>query len=90
MSPTCSRDATKSFDGVIEVKSFKDTGPVELTSYEWQTASRIGEGYWLYVVENALTHPKIYTIWNPAKKFREKVKRIAVTDYRYVIEDWET
>jgi len=31
----------ESFGRVIEVKSFRTTGPVEMTSHEWQTASRM-------------------------------------------------
>jgi superfamily II DNA or RNA helicase len=80
----------ESFDRVIEVKSFRDTGPVELTSHEWQTAMRMRALYWLYVVEDATTSPKIYTIENPAEKFRERVKKVQITDYRYIIEDWKT
>jgi superfamily II DNA or RNA helicase len=79
----------ESFDRVIEVKSFKTTGPVELTSHEWQTASRMRDVYWLYVVENALTKPHIHTIQNPVEKFKNRVKKIPITDYRYVIEDWK-
>jgi CRISPR/Cas system-associated exonuclease Cas4 (RecB family) len=80
----------ESFDRVIEVKSFKDTGPVEMTSHEWQTALRMKDMYWLYVVENALTRPKIHTINNPAERFRNKVKKVPITDYKYIIEDWKT
>jgi hypothetical protein len=80
----------ESFDRVIEVKSFSETGSVEMTSHEWETATRMKEAYWLYVVENALTNPKIYPIQNPAEKFRSAVKRIPTIDYRYVIDDWKT
>jgi len=45
--------------------------------------------YWLYVVEDALSEPKIYTIENPAEKFRNTVRKIPITDYRYLIEDWK-
>jgi hypothetical protein len=45
--------------------------------------------YWLYVVENALEQPKIHTIRNPAEKFKNKVKKIPVIDYKYVIEEWK-
>ena len=79
----------ESFDRVIEVKSFRKTGPAELTSHEWATAERMRDYYWLYVVENALEQPKIYTICNPAEKFKNKVKRIPVIDYKYVIEEWK-
>ncbi len=80
----------ESFDRVIEVKAFKTTGPVEMTSHEWQTAARMRGMYWLYVVENALTEPKIYTIQDPTEKFRDRVKRIPVMEYRYIVEDWKT
>jgi superfamily II DNA or RNA helicase len=80
----------ESFDRVIEVKSFKKTGPAELTSTEWATAKKLQEYYWLYCVENALEQPKIYTICNPAEKFKNKVKKVPIIDYRYVIEDWKS
>jgi CRISPR/Cas system-associated exonuclease Cas4 (RecB family) len=80
----------ESFDRVIEVKSFKGTGPVEMTSHEWQTALRMKDMYWLYVVENALTRPNIHTINNPVERFRNKVKKVPITDYKYIIEDWKT
>ena len=78
----------ESFDRVIEVKSFRTTGPVEMTSHEWQTASRMRGMYWLYVVENALTEPKIHTIENPAERLKDRVRKVPITDYRYIIEDW--
>jgi hypothetical protein len=61
-----------------------------MTSHEWQTALRMKEMYWLYVVENALTKPKVHPKQNPAERFRNKVKKIPITDYRYIIEDWKT
>lgn len=79
----------ESFDRVIEVKSFSETGAVELTSHEWETATRMKEVYWLYVVENALKQPKIYTIQNPSEKFKNIVKRIPTIDYRYIIDNWK-
>jgi superfamily II DNA or RNA helicase len=80
----------ESFDRVIEVKSFKGTGPVEMTSHEWQTALRMKDMYWLYIVENALTNPNIHTKSNPAERFKDRVKKVPITDYRYIIEDWKT
>lgn len=56
----------------IEVKAFAETGPVELTPHEWQMANRLGDAYWLYVVENALTRPKLNPIPNPAKNLKPK------------------
>ncbi|MEM2233746.1 MAG: helicase-related protein, partial [Nitrososphaerota archaeon] len=79
----------ESFDRVIEVKAFVTTGPVEMTSHEWETAKRMGEYYWLYVVKNALTKPEVVPIQDPVRKFEQKVRREAVIDYKYVIDDWE-
>ncbi len=79
----------ESFDRFIEVKSFKDSGKVELTSNEWITASRLNDEYWLYVVEDALGDGKIYTIKNPVKRFKDKVRLEPTIDYRYIIEDWK-
>jgi MoxR-like ATPase len=80
----------ESFDRVIEVKSFRATGPVEFTPHEWRTALRMRKTYWLYVVENALTEPKITCIQDPAERFKNKVKIVRIVDYRYVIEEWKT
>jgi len=79
----------ESFDRVIEVKSFKTTGVIELTSNEWIVASRLGDYYWLYVVENALENPRITPIRNPVKVFGDVVVRVPKVEYRYVIENWK-
>ena len=79
----------ESFDRCIEVKSFKKSGPAKLTSHEWGTAERMGDEYWLYVVENAQTEPKITEIQNPFKKFKDTVKTEESIEYRYVIENWK-
>ncbi len=79
----------ESFDRVIEVKSFKTSGAIELTSNEWIVASRLRDYYWLYVVENALDDPKITTIQNPVKVFEDIVVRVPKIEYRYVIENWK-
>jgi len=74
---------------VIEVKAFKGSGALVLTSHEWETVKRIGDLYWLYAVENALDNSKITPIKNPSETLRSKVNKIPVVDYRYVIEDWQ-
>ena len=79
----------ESFDRVIEVKSFKTTGVIELTSNEWIVASRLGDYYWLYVVENALKNPRITLIKNPVKVFRDIAVKVPKIEYRYVIENWK-
>ena len=79
----------ESFDRLIEVKSFKTTGSVKLTSHEWETARRLQGDYWLYVVETAFDNPIIHPFQNPYEQFKNKVKVEQVIDYRYVIEDWK-
>lgn len=80
----------ESFDRVVEVKSFKTTGAIELTSNEWIVASRLGDYYWLYIVENALEDPKITTVQNPVEVFKDIVVKVPKVEYRYVIEDWRS
>jgi len=31
---------------------------------------------------------RIHIIHNPVERFKDKVKRVPIIDYRYVIEDW--
>ncbi|RMH30002.1 MAG: DUF3883 domain-containing protein [Candidatus Hydrogenedentota bacterium] len=69
----------------IEVKSFATTGPVELTPHEWQMAQRLQGAYWLYVVENALTEPRLHTLQNPAVRLKAQP---VVDVVKVVIENW--
>lgn len=70
----------------IEVKARAQTGPVVLTQNEWLMAHRLGEEYWLYVVEQAASRPVLYTIQNPAAKFKPEE---IVETVRYLIKDWK-
>lgn len=79
----------ESFDRAIEVKSFKTTGSVELTSHEWLIASKVQKDYWLYVVEDALTNPIITLRQDPFNTFRNNVRKVPVVEYRYIIDDWK-
>ncbi len=70
----------------IEVKARATTGPVVLTPNEWLMAQRLGEEYWLYVVENAAGEPVLYTLRNPAAVLKpEKVREVV----RFVVRDWK-
>jgi len=70
----------------IEVKARARTGAVTLTPNEWLMAKRLGNDYWLYVVENAAGEPVLYRIQDPAAKLQpEEVIEIV----RYVIKDWK-
>ena len=52
----------------IEVKARAERALVVLTSNEWQTAERLKDSYFLYVVLNATTQPERYIIRNPTDK----------------------
>jgi hypothetical protein len=70
----------------IEVKAFAATGPLELTPHEWQIARRLGEAYWLYVVEDALTAPRLHRIPDPVRRYQPQA---VVGVVKLVIEDWK-
>lgn len=70
----------------IEVKGFATTGPLELTPHEWQMAQRLGNDYWVYAVENALTRPRLHTIADPASRLPAPKEVLGVV--KLVIQDW--
>jgi hypothetical protein len=70
----------------IEVKARATTGAIVLTPNEWLMAQRLGNEYWLYIVENAKTKPRLHTIQNPAAKLQPEEITGTV---RYVIKDWK-
>jgi hypothetical protein len=70
----------------IEVKARARSGAVALTPNEWLMAQRLGEEYWLYVVENAASNPTLYLIQNPAAKLKPNE---VVEIVRFVISDWK-
>jgi superfamily II DNA or RNA helicase len=70
----------------IEVKARATTGTIVLTPNEWLMAQRLGNEYWLYVVENAATQPRLRIIQNPAAKLQpEEVVEVV----RYVVKNWK-
>lgn len=70
----------------IEVKAHARSGAISLTPNEWLMAHRLGEEYWLYVIENAASAPELHTIQNPAARFLAKE---VVEIVRYVVKDWK-
>jgi superfamily II DNA or RNA helicase len=70
----------------IEVKARATTGAIVLTPNEWLMAQRLGDEYWLYIVENARTQPTLHPIQNPAAKL---APHEVVEIVRYVIKDWK-
>lgn len=87
----CGWDITSLLDGqanrYIEFKGRACVGAVALTPNEWIKAGRFGEDYWLYVVVNCWTKPKLTLIRDPAAKL---VPREAVSVVRYIVgmDDW--
>lgn len=53
-------------DRYIEVKARRDEGSIYLTENEWDSAKTRGNNYFVYIVLNAKTYPKLYCIKNPA------------------------
>jgi hypothetical protein len=52
----------------IEVKGRRARGSVHLTENEWPTAANIREKYWLYVVVDCASNPRLYRVQDPAFK----------------------
>ncbi|MBM0106504.1 DUF3883 domain-containing protein [Steroidobacter sp. S1-65] len=60
----------------IEVKGRAGTGEIALTANEYRTAQRLGEDYWLYVVFDCATTPRLQKIQNPAQLNWKPVVRV--------------
>ncbi len=52
---------------VIEVKGRAGRGQVQLTDNEWPTAANVREKYWLYVVVDCATDPKLFRVRDPIR-----------------------
>jgi len=52
---------------VIEVKGRAGRGAVHLTDNEWPTAANVREKYWLYVVVDCATDPKLFRVCDPIR-----------------------
>jgi len=53
-------------------------------------AERLQNKYWIYIVENTLNEPKLYTIQNPASNLKAQlvigVIKIAVNNWKETIQ----
>lgn len=79
----------ESFDRKIEVKSHKTSGSIILTDHEWQTAHRLCDEYWIYVVEHVFEKPQITMIQNPSVKFAGMVEKIEQSQFQWLVHDWK-
>lgn len=84
-----SEDKTKK--RYIEVKSFAETGSLEITSHEWLVADKLKEDYWLYIIEHALIPKdrKLYTIQNPSQTLSDVANWKSFLEYKIVIDLWK-
>jgi superfamily II DNA or RNA helicase len=60
----------------IEVKGRAGIGPVVLTPHEYKTAERLRADYWLYVVFDCATQPRLISIQDPIRLGWEPIVRI--------------
>lgn len=65
----------------IEVKSFKSTGIILLTSHEWRAASENPDEFYLYVVFNALTNPELVKLNDPYNNLQKVAQIVPKDDY---------
>ena len=52
---------------VIEVKGRAGRGVIHLTENEWPTAANVRDKYWLYVVTDCATEPRLYRVQDPVR-----------------------
>lgn len=67
----------------IEVKARAHKGSVALTQNEWFKAKRFGDDYYLYVIMDAASEPRLHIIRNPAKVLLPEMK---IENVRYVVD----
>jgi len=66
----------------IEVKGHTETADTFISNNEFKMGLRYGDNYWLYIVEYALSKPRLRPIQNPALKFFEDAKGIQRTTFK--------
>ncbi len=72
----------------IEVKGRAGTGSIIVTPNEWITAGRLEELYYLYIVTDALTDPKLHIIRDPAGHL-EAVETHGIVSYLISEQAWQ-
>jgi superfamily II DNA or RNA helicase len=72
----------------IEVKGRAAVGSVALTRNEWIKAQRFGDDYWLYIVVDCKTEPRLYVLQNPAAVLRPE-EELEVVRYIVRVEAWQ-
>jgi hypothetical protein len=72
----------------IEVKGRAAVGGVALTRNEWIKAGRFGADYWLYIVVDCKTEPRLHVLRNPASVLRPE-EELEVVLYIVRAEVWQ-
>jgi superfamily II DNA or RNA helicase len=73
----------------IEVKARAQTGDLVLTPNEWMMARRLGDEYWLYVVTDAASQPRLRCIQNPASALEPRPIQ-GVVRYQVPVNQWQS
>lgn len=60
----------------IEVKSFERSGTITMTEHEWTIAEKLGNKYFLYIVENALNNPFLTIVRDPYGTLADSAEKI--------------
>lgn len=72
----------------IEVKGRAGDGAVALTENEWIKAQRFRQDYWLYIVTDCKTDPKLHMIQDPASNLSPK-EEVKIVRYMVDDKDWK-
>jgi hypothetical protein len=71
----------------IEVKGRAGEGAVRLSPNEWLKAQQLGETFWLYIVVNCASEPRLWVMQDPASRL-EPEEEVQVTSYRVEHSAW--
>lgn len=74
---------------LIEVKSFKTEGDIQISSNEWRVASENPDNFYLYVVKNALSDPELIEVPDPYNNLNQIAQKKPTNDFKIVIEPSE-
>jgi len=73
----------------IEVKGRSERGPIHLTENEWPTAINVRDRYWLYVVVDCATNPRLYRVQDPAYKLAVKSRQSFTVSFGDILREAE-
>ena len=79
------RDSTTFY---FEVKSSNKLCSPTLTENEFKEAQKLGEHYILAIVEHVFSNPKIYFVFDPATRLRDKIEQRKTLSYSIARSNW--